>query len=108
MRRNIARSGSITENIIDAGGIRKVVLETHSSSGEDKDGRSFNGTFESEHNSPKTSPEGDGDDRQLGGEPSATPKGEEVKKKRKRQRKKKGSKDEGESSVVGGSSQGKQ
>jgi metal transporter CNNM len=31
-KRNIARSGSITENIIDAGGVRKVVLETNSSS----------------------------------------------------------------------------
>lgn len=31
-KRNVARSGSITENIIDAGGVRKVVLETHSSS----------------------------------------------------------------------------
>ena len=31
-KRNPARSGSITENIVDAGGIRKVVLETNSSS----------------------------------------------------------------------------
>jgi metal transporter CNNM len=31
-KRNPARSGSITENIVDAGGFRKVVLETNSSS----------------------------------------------------------------------------
>ncbi len=31
-KRNPARSGSITENIVDAGGVRKVVLETNSSS----------------------------------------------------------------------------
>ena len=31
-KRNPARSGSITENIIDSGGVRKVVLETNSSS----------------------------------------------------------------------------
>lgn len=30
-KRGVARSGSITENIIDAGGVRKVVLETTSS-----------------------------------------------------------------------------
>lgn len=31
-KRNPARSGSITENIVDTGGVRKVVLETNSSS----------------------------------------------------------------------------
>ena len=37
MQRGGARSGSITENIVEAGGIRKVVLETTSSSSEDAD-----------------------------------------------------------------------
>ena len=36
--RGTARSGSITENIIDAGGVRKVVLETTSSSDDVQDG----------------------------------------------------------------------
>jgi metal transporter CNNM len=36
-KRGAARSGSITENIIDSGGIRKVVLETNSSSNEGDD-----------------------------------------------------------------------
>ncbi len=34
---SIARSGSITENIIDAGGIKKTILETTSSDSEDSD-----------------------------------------------------------------------
>ncbi|QSZ35973.1 hypothetical protein DSL72_007095 [Monilinia vaccinii-corymbosi] len=39
-RKSTARSGSITENLVDAGGIRKMVLETNTSSGEDdRDGR---------------------------------------------------------------------
>ncbi|KAB8294076.1 hypothetical protein EYC80_009531 [Monilinia laxa] len=39
-KKSTARSGSITENLVDAGGIRKMVLETNTSSGEDdKDGR---------------------------------------------------------------------
>ncbi|PQE33689.1 hypothetical protein CJF32_00009099 [Rutstroemia sp. NJR-2017a WRK4] len=37
-KRGTARSGSITENLVEAGGIRKMVLETNVSSGED-DGR---------------------------------------------------------------------
>ena len=106
MKRNMTRSGSITENIFDAGGIRKVVLETHSSSGEDKDDRSTRANRESKRNSPKTSPDGDSGHGLLDGEESVAPKGEEVKKKRKRQRKKKGGKDEGDASVAGSSSQG--
>lgn len=106
IRRNVTRSGSITENIIDAGGIRKVVLETHSSSGEDKDERSLHTGFESGRNSPKKSPD-EVAHALLDGEQSITPQGEEVKKKKKRQRKKKGAKDEGGPSGAGGSSQGR-
>lgn len=36
-RRGHVRSGSITENIVEAGGIRKVVLEANSSSGSEND-----------------------------------------------------------------------
>ncbi|RYP25344.1 hypothetical protein DL767_008439 [Monosporascus sp. MG133] len=36
--RAYARSGSITENVVEAGGIRKVVLQMSSSSDEDQDG----------------------------------------------------------------------
>lgn len=40
-KKSTARSGSITENLVEAGGIRKMVLETNASSGEDdnRDGR---------------------------------------------------------------------
>jgi metal transporter CNNM len=87
-KRGTARSGSITENIIEAGGIRKVVLETNSSS----DDRDENGN---EHHAAKTSPRGlDGqasshDDHS---EQTTSAKGEEVKKKRRRTRKKKSAK----------------
>jgi metal transporter CNNM len=37
VHRGPARSGSITENIIDVNGIRKVVLQTNSSSSNDED-----------------------------------------------------------------------
>jgi metal transporter CNNM len=95
-KRGAARSGSITENIIEAGGIRKVVLETNSSSGEDRD---ENGN---ENHSVKISPKGpkglDGhfnshDDHS---EQTTEVKGEEVKKKRRRNRKKKSAKTGGE------------
>ncbi|KAI0477190.1 hypothetical protein GGR56DRAFT_636209 [Xylariaceae sp. FL0804] len=36
-QRRVVRSGSITENIVEAGGIRKVVLEANSSSGSDEE-----------------------------------------------------------------------
>lgn len=39
-KRGIARSGSITENVVDANGVRKVVLQTTSSSDEDSDDES--------------------------------------------------------------------
>lgn len=39
-KKSTARSGSITENLVEAGGVRKMVLETNVSSGDDdKDGR---------------------------------------------------------------------
>lgn len=105
-KRNIARSGSITENIIDAGGIRKVVLETHSS-GEDKEDRSLRISPRSGGNSPKTSPDGDDEPGLLKGDQPVPPKGEDVKKKRRRQRKKKGGTEDPDASAAGSSSQGK-
>jgi metal transporter CNNM len=98
-KRGSARSGSITENIIEAGGVRKVVLETNSSS-DDKDERA-------EENTPPTSSTNllDGQDYNHYNGGSTSKKGEEVKKKRRRIRKKKGSKG-GEGSVGGSSAQG--
>lgn len=107
VRRNVARSGSITENIIDAGGIRKVVLETHSSSGDDREDGSSRMDQKSEGSSPKSSRGGDHEREQHDGEQVVPPKGEEVKKKRRRQRKKKGGKDDGDASVAGSSTSGK-
>ncbi len=89
-KRATARSGSITENIVEARGIRKVVLETNSSS----DDRDENGN---EHHS--LSLEGlDGQANSIDdhAEQPTSSKGEEVKKKRRRTRKKKSAKSGGE------------
>lgn len=92
-KRGAARSGSITENIIEAGGIRKVVLETNSSS----DDRDENGN---EHHTGKTKSrlglDGQPDSLDDQSEQPTSSKGEEVKKKRRRQRKKKSAKTGGE------------
>ena len=58
-KRNVARSGSITQNIVDINGIRKVVLETTSSS-EDSVERT-NGTTEDQKENGK--PELDGEQK---------------------------------------------
>jgi metal transporter CNNM len=50
-KRNPARSGSITENIVDAGGVRKVVLETNSSSDDLDTEAKHNNTSYSKNNS---------------------------------------------------------
>jgi metal transporter CNNM len=96
-KKGVARSGSITENIIEAGGVRKVVLETNSSSDGDRDevrnGKTTSSTFLPVTEGQSGS-QGDGD----------APKSEEVKKKRRRTRKKKSAKSGGEeTSAAGGS-----
>ncbi|KAI0403258.1 DUF21-domain-containing protein [Xylaria palmicola] len=53
-RRGHVRSGSITENIVEAGGIRKVVLEANSSSDSEGDGTSHGRTTESTSEGDKT------------------------------------------------------
>ncbi len=101
-KRGAARSGSITENVIEAGGVRKVVLETNSSSGDDREevhnasqfgsGSAMNllpPTFDGE-----VSSQDDVDDRPI------SPKGKQVKKKRKRNQKKKNAKKGEPSSAV--------
>ena len=57
-RRDVARSGSITQNIVDAGGIKKVVLEM--TSGSDENGEGSNGAREDhkENNKPEQDKEG--------------------------------------------------
>jgi len=105
--RRIARSGSITENVIEAGGVRKVVLETNSSSGEDKDERSSRVAGQRDSNSPKSSTNGtDGHPDFHDEDDSISPKGEIVKKKRRRTRKKKGGKGGEDGAVAGSSTQG--
>lgn len=84
-KKGVARSGSITENIIEADGVRKVVLETNSSSENDQD---------DPKSGKKTSP---GFLTMLDGQSEShedrdAPRSEEVKKKRRRTRKKKGAK----------------
>ena len=80
-KRGVARSGSLSENIIDAGGIRKVVLETTSSSDDaDAKGRA-NGAGEEQKENGK--PADESEDSKSG------------KKKRRRKRKKAGRSGEG-------------
>ncbi|KAH6714146.1 hypothetical protein BKA61DRAFT_483313 [Leptodontidium sp. MPI-SDFR-AT-0119] len=103
-----ARSGSITENIIEAGGVRKVVLET-TSSGDDTRFGERSGSWEQRQNGnhhstsvakPKPNPSpapskilSDASDAQAGSPDEeasgAGVTGEQVKKKRRRTRKKK-------------------
>lgn len=101
-KRGTARSGSITENIIEAGGVRKVVLETNSSSSDDKDDGALSTSRRAHENSP---PKTDRPPSYEGhGEASGALKGEEVKKKRRRVRKKKGGKSSEETALLGESS----
>ncbi|KAI6715202.1 hypothetical protein JHW43_002320 [Diplocarpon mali] len=89
-KRGTARSGSITENIIDSGGFRKVVLETTSSGEDDKSGANGNDGNNVANLHPKTpsdasDAQGNSHDETHGN----GDKGEQVKKKRRRTRKKK-------------------
>jgi metal transporter CNNM len=97
-KKGVARSGSITENIIEAGGVRKVVLETNSSSEGDRDE-----VRDTKKSSPKFpsmlgGQSGQSESHENGDEP----KSEEVKKKRRRTRKKKTAKTGGEESSAAG------
>ena len=94
--KGVARSGSITENIIEAGGVRKVVLETNSSK------EDISTSSSSKRGTPKASLTVDGnpDSEDEHTDRPASAQGEEVKKKRRRQRKKKGVKSGGESSAT--------
>lgn len=73
-KRNVARSGSITEINIDAGGVRKVILETNSSS-DDQEGDAKQNETSQGH-----SEDGKGNN-------DAAAKAENVKKRRRRKRK---------------------
>ncbi|KAH6679340.1 hypothetical protein B0J14DRAFT_295917 [Halenospora varia] len=97
-KRGAARSGSITENIVDSGGIRKVVLEAGSSSGE---GEEVNG--KKNEKSPSNAPV-NGDESNTEGHHSEAPKGEGGKKKRRRTRHKKKKTNSEEGSHADGSS----
>jgi metal transporter CNNM len=101
-KRGVARSGSITENVIEVGGVRKVVLETNTSSSDDKDDRARTMNRRNYENNPLKMDAPPGYDEQT--ETSSAPKGEEVKKKRRRVRKKKGSKASEETALLGESS----
>ena len=105
-KRRSARSGSITENIVEAGGVRKVVLETNSSSGEDGDERSARvDGVKSVDNLSKVSWNGINGSGEIlldGGRADSAR--EEAKKKRRRTRKKKGGKIADEGSAAEGSS----
>jgi metal transporter CNNM len=100
-KKGVTRSGSITENIVDTGGVRKVVLETNSSSDDvdlrtknasGNDGRSSQSLISTQEN-----------DKPSSSMQNENGHGEEVKKKRKRRNKKKGAA-KGEEAVVASSS----
>jgi metal transporter CNNM len=98
-KRGAARSGSITENIVDSGGIRKVVLETTNSSSNEGDDASLR-IVSAESSS--SAANGSKDNASVDGEQ----KSEEGKKKRRRNRHKKKTPKSGDEggSGVGGSS----
>lgn len=98
-KRNPARSGSITENIIDAGGVRKVVLETNSSS-DDPDAESKRDGISYSKNHSQSSLNGHSEDK-TGNDDTAQ--AENVKKKNKRRRKRR-SAVKGEDPAMPGSS----
>lgn len=85
-KRSTARSGSITENIVEAGGIRKVVLQTNSGSDIEEESENSN-KGKSGDNSPTLANKSLTSLLGLNG--SSDKKEEEGKKKRRRQRKKK-------------------
>jgi metal transporter CNNM len=97
------RSGSITENVIEAGGVRKVVLETTSSSSDKEDGPSTSSKSKENLLRPRMGYDGQMDGADDHETPSGETKGEEVKKKRRRTRhKKKGGKSSEDGSTVSG------
>ncbi|RDW85482.1 CBS-domain-containing protein [Coleophoma crateriformis] len=89
-KRGSARSGSITENVIDTGGVRKVVLETSTASSDDNDFRAQDeGVFPApDAKSPKMPPYSDG----PADSKDSNPPKEDVKKKQKKKKKKKAGK----------------
>lgn len=84
---SVARSGSITENIIDMGGIKKTVLETTSSSSDDAENRPEEGNaaeLEEEEEDHAAGSEEQGKENDNGGEAGG--------RKKRRRRKRKGPK----------------
>jgi len=101
-KRNPARSGSITENIVDAGGVRKVVLETNSSSDDFDTETKHDGVSYGKSNS-QSSLNGHPEDR-TGHDDTAQ--AEDTKKKQnKRRRKRKGATKGGDPAKASGSGQ---
>ena len=84
-KKGTARSGSITETHVDSGGVRKVVLETHGNSDDERQGSSGKSSPKSgPTNAGPDSSQDDHDEQQEFG-------GEATKKKRRRVRRKKNS-----------------
>jgi metal transporter CNNM len=101
----VARSGSITENIIEAGGIRKVVLETNSSSDEQKEAGESNKGGSTSNFMALTSG-ADGNTSSVDGHEDNQGLANSGKKKRRRNRKKKPKTGGEDGSAVEGSTQG--
>lgn len=105
IKKGVARSGSITENIIESGGFSKVVLETTSSEDlESRAGSSRTGSKDGKKTSSFLNLLDGTGGSENGDEEGDGPKSEEVKKKRRRTRKKKSAKNGSEEgSAAGGS-----
>jgi metal transporter CNNM len=101
-RKREARSGGIEEHIIEAGGVRKVILETNSSSSDDKDDQTSKTPKKSGKSYENSPPEENlplmHDEHTQTTEAA---KGEEAKKKRRRPRKKKDGKPSEEGAFLG-------
>ena len=83
---NVARSGSITENIVDAGGIRKTVLETTSSSSDiEEDDEEDSGAPPEEMSTHSMTGGGDASGENVAG---SRPRGAGGRKKRRRRKRK--------------------
>ena len=85
-KRNPARSGSITENIVDAGGVRKVVLETNSSSDDPETEPKHDGVSYGKNNS-QISLNGHSEDNTGHDDAAQTEDGKKKQNKRRRKRK---------------------
>ena len=95
-KRGVARSGSLSENVVDAGGFKKTVLETTSSSDE-VDGSGGGGEASRAHGPGQMDGANDADEiERESSKPDSSAEGGQQSQKKKRRRKKRSGKKEGD------------